>query len=625
VSKITPWAVSADAEARGSPQANDGRRRVKTTRDSAAPHATERDDHIAEPLAAWILREFDAYYEESRGIPDRAKEAFESRDHRESLRLSRRRLSIYSESIHALAPRIIERHPRLAQNNECWRRVEDVYLPMIEGRYEADLAYAFLNSVQRMIHQGEWQPVEYAFGQGNRLRSDRDAQIYREFPGGPSILPETAIEILSVPDFATGFRDKDDDAYLIAERINEWLGSIEPIRRSIQSIQMIDAGFYRNRGAYLVGRLVLEGGMATPFVIALLNDEGGIYVDAVLLNETDSHNIFSSTLANFHVTKPYYHELATFLHSIMPNRPVGLHYSTIGFNHVGKVAVMNELKAELAGTNERFERAIGFPGTVAICFSAPSSAYVLKVLRDKPTDQYKWDEFEGVESVLDKYRRVHEINRTGSMLDNILYYNLRLQRECFDEALCQELLQDAGGCVTSFEDSLVFKHLITQPKMIPLPNYLETAAAADAEIVVENLGHCIKNNAAANIFNKDLDGRNYGVSKHLKVYLFDYDALEPFTEIKIRTNLDRIDGEEDIPEWFFEEGVIFLPEELSSGLRIHDRDLIRRFRSVHRDLLGVDYWQKVQNDLLAQKVPSISVYPDECKLLRQIDRLGTYY
>jgi hypothetical protein len=24
-------------------------------------------------------------------------------------------------------------------------------------------------------------------------------------------------------------------------------------------------------------------------------------------------------------------------------------------------------------------------------------------------------------------------------------------------------------------------------------------------------------------------------------------------------------------------------------------------------------------------VPSISVYPDECKLLRQIERLGTYY
>ncbi len=601
------------------------RRREEAARDGAPAQPAAREDETAVSLARWVLREFDDYYNESRGIPERAKQAFEGRDPGESLMLSRRRLSIYSESVHSLAPRIVERYPHLAEIESNWRSIEDSYLPLIEGRYEADLAYAFINSVQRMIYQGEWQPVEYAFGEGDRLRPDSSVQIYREFPGGAALSPETMIEILSVPGFSNDYQDKSEDAYLAAERVNAWLGDIDNGQRSIRAIQMIDAGFYRNRGAYLVGRIIQEGGEQVPLVIALLNDENGIYVDAVLVSEADSHNIFSSTLANFHVTNPYYHELAAFLHSIMPNRPVGLHYSTVGFNHVGKVAVMNDLKAELARTDERFETAVGFRGTVAIGFSAPSSAYVLKVIRDTPTDQYKWGEFEGVETVLDKYRRVHEINRTGSMLDNIIYYNLRLQNEWFDEDVREELLQDAGECVTSLEGALVFKHLIAQPKMIPLPNYLENAAPEAAETVVENLGHCIKNNAAANIFNKDLDGRNYGVSKHLKVYLFDYDALEPFTDIKIRTNQDRIDGEEDVPDWFFEDGVIFLPEEVESGLRIHDRALVRRFRNVHRDLLTVDYWQAVQDDLLQGRVPSISVYPDECKLLRQIERLGTYY
>jgi len=601
------------------------RRREEAARDGAPAQPEARGDETAVSLARWVLREFDDYYNESRGIPDRAKRAFENRDPGESLMLSRRRLSIYSESVHSLAPRIVERYPHLAEIESNWRSIEDSYLPLIEGRYEADLAYAFINSVQRMIYQGEWQPVEYAFGEGDRLRPDSSIQIYREFPGGAALSPETMIEILSVPDFVKDYQDQSEDAYLAAERVNAWLGASDDGQRSIRAIQMIDAGFYRNRGAYLVGRIILEGDEQAPLVIALLNDENGIYVDAVLVSEADSHNIFSSTLANFHVTNPYYHELAAFLHSVMPNRPVGLHYSTVGFNHVGKVAVMNDLKAELARTAERFETAVGFRGTVAIGFSGPSSAYVLKVIRDTPTDQYKWGVFEGVETVLDKYRRVHEINRTGSMLDNIIYYNLRLQNEWFDEDLREELLQDAGQCVTSLEGALVFKHLIAQPKMIPLPNYLEDAAPEAAELVVENLGHCIKNNAAANIFNKDLDGRNYGVSKHLKVYLFDYDALEPFTDIKIRTNQDRIDGEEDVPDWFFEDGVIFLPEEVESGLRIHDRALVRRFRNVHRDLLTVDYWQEVQDKLLQGRVPSISVYPDECKLLRQIERLGTYY
>ena len=279
---------------------------------------------------------------------------------------------------------------------------------------------------------------------------------------------------------------------------------------------MIDAGFYRNRGAYIVGRIVLSGSVTVPFVIALLNDDQGIYVDAVLTTEADTHNIFSSTVGNFHVTSPYYHELSAFLNSFMPNRPLGLHYSTIGFNHVGKVAVIDELKDELAAHNEAFEVAVGFPGTVAIGFSAPSSAYTLKVIRDKPTALYKWGEYAGLESVLDKYRRIHEINRTGSMLDNIIYYNLRLDRGWFDAPLLDELLNEAGGSVSAIGDFLVFKHLIVQPKMIPLPVFLEGASQGDAETAVVSLGHCIKNNAAANIYNKDLDGRNYGVSKFIR-------------------------------------------------------------------------------------------------------------
>ena len=80
-----------------------------------------------------------------------------------------------------------------------------------------------------------------------------------------------------------------------------------------------------------------------------------------------------------------------------------------------------------------------------------------------------------------------------------------------------------------------------------------------------------------------------------------------------------------MPDWFFEDGVIFLPEEVEVGLRIRSRSLVRHFRQVHADLLSVDYWEAIQDDLLGGKVPRISVYPEECRLVRQIDRLGTYY
>jgi isocitrate dehydrogenase kinase/phosphatase len=585
----------------------------------------EADGEKIELAAHWLLQAFEEYYSESRGIPDLAKSAFERRDPGESLAISKRRLSIYSESIYALGSSIVEAFPQLGESERLWRKVEETYSPWIEDRYEADLAFSFVNSVRRTIYRDEWTPVEYAFIETEGTASALSDEIYRSFPGGAQLSAETAAEILQIPNFTRPYQDIAEDAFLVAERINDDFGLAGGKDGAIEAIQMIDAGFYRNRGAYIVGRIVLCGSVTAPFVIALLNDDQGIYVDAVLTTEADTHNIFSSTLANFHVTSPYYHELSAFLHSFMPNRPVGLHYSTVGFNHVGKVAVMNELKNELTTHNEVFEAAVGFPGTVAIAFSAPSSGYTLKVIRDEPTALYKWGEFAGIESVLDKYRRVHEINRTGSMLDNIIYYNLKLDRGWFDPSLLDELLREAGESVSAIENFLVFKHLIVQIKMIPLPVFLEDASQGDAKKAVVSLGHCIKNNAAANIFNKDLDGRNYGVSKYLKVYLFDYDALEVFTEVKIRTNQDRIDGEEDIPDWFFEDGVVFLPEEAEVGLRIQDRDVSRHFRNVHGDLLTTDYWEAVQRDLLAGLVPSISVYPDERRLLRQISRLGTYY
>jgi isocitrate dehydrogenase kinase/phosphatase len=280
----------------------------------------------------------------------------------------------------------------------------------------------------------------------------------------------------------------------------------------------------------------------------------------------------SQTLSNRN-----YHELSDFLHSLMPRRPLGLHYSTIGYYHVTKVAVMDDVRQQLIHDREQLDFAPGHRGTVAIAFTAAHSDYVLKVIRDRPTVGYKWDTFGGVDAVLEKYKRVHEINRTGSMLDNIVYYNLKLDRSWFATEIMDELLSAAGNAVRLQGDSLVFRYLVVQRKLTPLNIFLEREPAARAARAIVNLGYCIRNNAAADVFNRDFDSRNYGVSRYLKVYLYDYDAVEPLTDVKVRTNGGRYEGEEDIPGWFFEDGVVFLPEEILPGLRVSDRALRRAF------------------------------------------------
>lgn len=572
------------------------------------------EDEVVRLTAQSILALFDAYYAEYMRLAWAAKAAFEDRDPATSLSVARRRLTIYSETIHQAARRLTRILPRLTADEPLWRRIEDAYLPLTEGRYEQDLALAYIHSARRLLFQDEWTPVEYSFATAAGQAGQKQVTIHRVFPGGASLTPELVEAVLRSADFNKPFQDIALDAAMVTERANRDYGFTGNEPRAFQAIQTVKSGFYRNRGAYIVGRIIMKDYSYRPFVLSLENHTRGIYVDAVLTREADVHNLFSSTLANFHVTIPHYHELAAFLYSIMPRRPLGLHYSTFGVNHLGKVAVVEELRRELLASAEVYDVAVGFRGTVAIGFSAPSSDYVLKVIRDEPTEQYKWGKFDGIPAVLAKYSRVHEINRTGSMLDNLIYYNIRLEKAWFAPALRQELLEFAGQTVSEQGDYLVFKHLIVQTKMIPLPVFLETASPEDARTAIVNLGHCIRNNAAANVFNKDLDGRNYGVSRFLKVYLFDYDAVEPLVDVKIRTNQDRFEGEEDVPDWFFEEGFVFLPEETDVGLRIPDRSLQELFREVHGELMTLDWWEGVQRALKKGLVPRLRVYPDETRL-----------
>jgi len=574
------------------------------------------DSKKIELLAQWALCEFDLFYSRFQVITESAKAAFESRDYQASLTISEKRLSLYSDSMYKLGENLSEAFSPISWDQGLWEVIEEKYRQLVKNRYEGDLALAYIHSVRRALLLGEWSPVEYSFDVPSKANKNYSYFLFETFRA-EAITTELLLDILSVPGFNVQYRELNVDAMLAAQRVKDDL-DYRFSTYKIQKIEVIKGEFYRNRGAYIVGRIVLDKLSNVPLVIALLNEEKGIYVDAILTSESATFNIFSTTRANFHVNNEYYHELSEFLHSIIPKRTLGLSYSTIGFNHFGKVAVMEELKEELLSNDGKFDFAIGFKGTVAIGFQSRQSGYNLKVIRNSPTEQYKWGMFEGVPSVLEKYSRVHVINRTGSMLDNIIFYRVKFERIWFSDALLEELLKEASECVTLKDNFLFFRHLIVQRRLTPLPVYLETSSQAESEAAVINLGHCIKNNMAANIFNKDLDARNYGVGVFGGVYLFDYDALEKFTEVKIRTNQNQFEGEEEIPDWFFEDGVVFLPEEIESGLRIPSRSLRRLFREVHGDLLKVDYYERIQEELRLGKVPRVRVYPERYQIKKEV-------
>ena len=72
----------------------------------------------------------------------------------------------------------------VGDNEAVWAGIDDAYLPLIEGRYEADLAFAFMHSVRRKVYHGEWKPVEYAFGESSAARRTPAPRFTRRLSGG---------------------------------------------------------------------------------------------------------------------------------------------------------------------------------------------------------------------------------------------------------------------------------------------------------------------------------------------------------------------------------------------------------------------------------------------------------
>jgi isocitrate dehydrogenase kinase/phosphatase len=574
--------------------------------------ASARDDGRIAATARLILAIFDDFYAELCEYPYRAKLAFETMDPHASIRISRERLGLYSRYISEHGPRIVKAFPALANNAGIWDTLDRLFVAMIVDRYEADIAFSFVHSLRRNIDHGLWKPVAYSFPPPSKRRAYSMAAVHRRLPVNGRADIDLILTALQMMHLAVPFRDLPGDACRILDRINEH--ALTPLALAPLALDIVEAGFFRDRTAFLVGRWVMPDGTFVPFVVALLNSPAGVYADAVLHHVSDIHDLFSSALANFHVTTRLYYQTCVFLFSIMPRRPFGHHYSTIGYNHVGKVAILDEIIGSVRSSGQKLQRSAGAPGTVALGFTFEACSYHLKVIRDRPTASYKWGAFPGVDAVIEKYRVVHEINRAGSMLDNVMYFNLRLERDLFEPGLLEEILREAGGSVQVEGDGVFIRSLIVQLKIIPLPVYLETANETETQAVIASLGHCIRNNAATDIFNKDLDSRNYGVGRYGRVFLFDYDAVEKLTDVKIRTNSDREPGEEAVPDWYFEEGVIFLPEELEYGMQLQNDFARRCFRKQNADLLSVEYWQRVQQKLQRGEVPELRVYPRAARL-----------
>jgi isocitrate dehydrogenase kinase/phosphatase len=380
--------------------------------------------------------------------------------------------------------------------------------------------------------------------------------------------------------------------------------------RPIEAIETTRRLFFRDKAAYIVGRVHCID-CTLPLVLPLRNDERGIFLDAVLMDEDDVSVLFSFTRSYFHVETVCPRELVLFLKSVLPRKPIAELYISLGLNKHGKTEQYRSLRRHLARNRDRFEIAEGDPGMVMLVFALPRFDLVFKVIRDL----FAYPKQTTRRQVMENYRLVFQWDRVGRLVDAQEFEHLSFDRELFAPELLALLLEEAGETVTVEDGRVIVRHLYTERKVTPLNLHIQRADPDRAREAVLDYGRAIKELAAANIFPGDFLLKNFGVTRHGRVVFYDYDELCLLTDCRFRQMPAPRNPEEEMESepWFSPGPNDIFPEEFVRflGLPTPLRELFIR---QHGDLFTVELWCEMQQHHLAGEIPDFHPYPPRRRL-----------
>ena len=586
-------------------------------REAAADLQAADPEDIAPWIADTVYAGYVEYIAAFQNLTRRAAANFTSRSWTSQDADAIKRLLVHTEIVQRT---VAEVHPHLRTTPDrrgTWRTARTAYKRRITQRTDLELAETFFNSVTRRIFTtiGVDNDVELRwFGASTLPRGLGRSEMFGTWTrtGGSAAMVQSILESY---DFGVPWVDLVGDARRAGARIDAFLlDSWDTL--DLDGIDMLATVFYRNKGAYLVGRL-RHLNRVTPIVFPIIHGDGGIQIDTVLLTESQASRLFSFTRSYFFVETPKPAELVGFCKSMLPMKAISELYTSVGFHQHGKTTLYRSLYRHMQNSHDKIMRARGTPGMVMSVFTLVSFNVVFKIIKDRfdpPKNTTR-------QAVRDRYRLVAQHDRVGRMVDAHEFENLSFDRDRFDPDLLDELLTEASLTVRVEGDQVVISHVYTERQVYPLNLYLREMSADRAEAAALDWGWAIKDLAAANIWPGDLFTKNFGVTRHGSVVFYDYDEITLLDACRFRRIPQSDDHEHEMRStpWFAVEPGDVFPEQFPTFMSFPTdvpREIWERFQTVHGDLFTPDFWIDVQGRLAEDDVPEFFPYPDRLRFRR---------
>jgi len=559
-----------------------------------------------ERFARAILDGFEAYFAEFRTITLAARTRFQNADWHGMQAASRQRIDIYKDRTNETLVQVEQIAGERLHDFEFWREGKAIYSRLIEGHDNFEIAETFYNSVFCAVFDHHKIREEYAFvfsPRGDMPPADV-SRVYRtyQYHGDTAQL---FTEVLGEYAFDIPFENLDRDIRHLCEAIDSYLRPRFDLDSGNVEFQILEHHFFRNKSAYIVGRIV-SAGKTMPIVLPILhNEEGGVYVDTILFGSDKLSVIFSFTRSYFFVNASIPAQYVLFLQQLMPAKPISEIYSAMGHNKHGKTYYYRCAYRHMTGTTDKFIIAPGIKGMVMSVFTLPSYDFVFKIIKDRFTPPKEMTR----EQVKEKYRLVKRWDRAGRMADTQEFTNLACARERFSDELMDELHKVAPSLIEEHGKALIIRHVYVERRMTPLNLYLQDASDEQVAAVMDEYGNAIKQLAAANIFPGDMLLKNFGVTRHGRVVFYDYDEIQPLTECNFREiPPPRTEAEEMASKpWYTVGPNDIFPEEFRLFFSGNQRAR-KVFDQVHSDIYKASFWRGLQEQVRSGYIESFFPY-----------------
>ena len=261
---------------------------------------TGRSD-VAQQIADTLIGGFDKHYWLFRETSALAKQRFEDADWAGAQQAVRERIRFYDERVRECVERLQLELGAETPDDEAWQQAKLLYIGLLVDHKRPELAETFFNSVVTRILNRTYRHNDFIFVRSaiSTEYIESDPPIYWSYYPEEGELEDTFAEMLRAAGWSRPFADLDRDVGYVMRALLEHLGGQWPQREPNFQLQVLSSAFYRNKAAFLIGR-ILNGHDEMPFLIPVLHDaDGRLFLDAVILDPEEISILFSLSRSYF--------------------------------------------------------------------------------------------------------------------------------------------------------------------------------------------------------------------------------------------------------------------------------------------------------------------------------------